>query len=410
MLAKLLPGAGSARPLPIFVSSSVSRSTVALNTVTAPSGIQNGDLLIAIVYSNTTNLTITLPSGFVAIFSDLSGNGSWYIAQKIASGESGNYAFTWSTTNSSTISVLVYRNATTINTVGALTTSGAGTTVSASSITPSSRGTLCLAYLIEAGASSLSTPSGTTQRVLYTANSPVMAVYDLSNQANTATSSYSLTWTGSGVSSAIQFQVSNEINIAPTFIASATATTTSPNLTIAKPTGSGSNTTQEGDLMIAFMYGSGGATTWTGDTGWTEVLDIGITTSTRIAYKVAGASEGSNYTFTFNASGRSVTGCILTYRLAAYDVVGAVSTSSTASSITTSASQSILIASYATGSASTTMSAPPGMTSRASDNDASGPSFGVFDQIIQKGSSGSRTTTTSTGACAMLSIKPTRSL
>jgi len=116
----------------------------------------------------------------------------------------------------------------------------------------------------------------------------------------------------------------------PTFIASAKTSneTLGTTLVIAKPTG-----TAEGDLMVAFMGASNDAT-WTGDTDWTEVVDEGVEPSLRVAYKIAGASEPADYTFTCSVSSHRA-GTILTFRNAAYETASSVTTVTTETSVST---------------------------------------------------------------------------
>lgn len=70
-------------------------------------------------------------------------------------------------------------------------------------------------------------------------------------------------------------------------------------ITIDKPSG-----TVSGDLLFAFV-GIRRNTTWTVPAGWTELQDQKCTTvgtASVVAWKTAGGSEGSNYTFTPAAS------------------------------------------------------------------------------------------------------------
>lgn len=196
------------------------------------------------------------------------------------------------------------------------------------------------------------------------------------------------------------------INI-PTFIASATSETADP-LVISKPTGTAQN-----DLMIAIMCAEAGKqTSWSGDTGWTEVADQGIRPSLRIAYKVAGPSEGASYTFTPSAGGLTVSGCILTYRYATYDTIGSVATAAdplVASQITVASDFSVLIAAFARSAASITCTTPTGMTARVTQNNATDPSYLVADERVLAGATGTRSSTvgsTTNVAGVLLSIKP----
>lgn len=414
MLAKLLSGAGGVgRASPTFVSSSVGQTSTATATVSAPSNIQDGDLLVAVSFISV-NLRVTPPAGFNMLYENSpSGNGI-SISTKIASSESGNYSFTASAIKDWQVIILVYRNATKVNTVGDIT-SVTSTTGTAASITPTYTGTLCAVFgSLYSGATITTAPSGMTQRAYqtFTSKPNQLAIYDLNNQPATATSSYSLVWSGSGGTASVQLQVTNEPTVAPEFVASA-STQNSSNATalvINKPTG-----TAENDLMIAVMAATVTGT-WTGDTGWTEVADLAATTSLRVAYKVAGSSEGSSYTFTMSASA-GLSGCILTYRYATYDTIaGSFTTSANPlvlTSISPSLSQSILIAAGVRNAASITLGTPTSMTARVTDADATLPSYIVCDQTVAKGSTGTRSMSTGSSTAVsgiMLAIKPTRSL
>jgi len=109
----------------------------------------------------------------------------------------------------------------------------------------------------------------------------------------------------------------------PTLIATSKnqAATNVTSLVINKP----SNTAQN-DLMVAFVAATAGVT-WTPPSGWTEVADLGSAPSIAVAYKVAGASEGADYTFTSSAS-TTMSGMIASFRNASYDSIGSFVTGS----------------------------------------------------------------------------------
>lgn len=186
--------------------------------------------------------------------------------------------------------------------------------------------------------------------------------------------------------------------------------TAGTSLVINKPTG-----TREGDLMIAFMNIPANST-WTGDTGWTEVADQGTNPSTRIAYKVAGASEGASYTFTSSASSTS-SGTIVTYRNAAYDAVGTITSAINPlvlSAVTASAKYSRILATLGRATASITIGGPATMDNIRTDNDAVGPSRLVEQDInlIDAVSSGTRSFTMGSAtnvSGALVAIKPAAS-
>lgn len=198
------------------------------------------------------------------------------------------------------------------------------------------------------------------------------------------------------------------------FVASAKTsnTTTGATLVINKPTG-----TVQNDLMVALYVTNNGQELWTPDTGWQEIIDQNSPPGLSASYKVAGASEGSSYTFTNAANNRILTGVILTFRNAVYDTVGTISTTHTlgvqaAPAITLASNNSAIVAFYCRASGSLTWSNPTsGLVSADSDSDASAPSFAVYYQLnMSSGSTGTKSATISTSgsgmACILVGIKP----
>lgn len=138
--------------------------------------------------------------------------------------------------------------------------------------------------------------------------------------------------------------------MAITFVASTRSPTSFPASTnntstcvINKPTG-----TASGDLLVAYLA-SGASVTFTLPSGWTLVsayLNTGSNMTAGVAYKVAGGSEPTSYTFSDDtASGAPLCGAILTYR--GVDTVNPINTHG------------------ATNTASTDTVAAPTMTSTA---------------------------------------------
>lgn len=190
-------------------------------------------------------------------------------------------------------------------------------------------------------------------------------------------------------------------------VASKENSSNSSSLVISKPTG-----TREGDLMLALMN-SESAITWTGDTGWTEVADQGVAPSTRVAYKVAGASEGASYTFTSSSSTNILSGTIVTYRNAAYDAIGTIQsgTDPLALSATASAPYSRFVSTAANAAGTATITAPAGVKELNSATRFGGPTLLVAQDtaLSAGGASGSRNftmgTTTNVSGVA-LAVKP----
>lgn len=178
------------------------------------------------------------------------------------------------------------------------------------------------------------------------------------------------------------------------FVASASAynTVDSTTLDISKPTG-----VVSGDILIAFVAcntGTGSGA-WTMPSGWTEVLDESSGTRVGIAYKVAGGSEPSTYTFTQALTNKRLGGVIVAYTGLSYQSIGTNSyPSQTALSITTTGSYSLLIGAFADTNSNKALTAPFGMTSAGyTYNTSNGPSLLLAHQVVQSGATGSRTTT-----------------
>jgi hypothetical protein len=403
---KLLMAGGL--PLPEFVSTSNGSSSSSTTvTVTAPAGIQNGDLLIAYGRAPGGNFRFNaLAPGFSLVWTN---GGVDFIATKTAANESGNYTFTGSNSAGYTVVMLVYRNARQVNTLGELGIADDMSGFTLPAITPTFRGVLCA---LSRGGTITSGPSGMTLRVNNVSSTYKIYLYDQSPQEASSSGTRSVTFNAASIAAGFLFQITNEKPVAPEFIASAQTqrTTSGSSLTIDKPSG-----TEEGDLMVAVMATPVNST-WTGASEWTEVADQGSSPSLRIAYKVAGASEGASYTFTSSASSTS-SGCILTYRYAAYDTIASSFTGASSgivqpSQIAPTQSQSVLLACVATPSASVTatfLNLP--MNSKATDGDGTGPSYLVADKLAAKTNSGFHRFTISGAAVGiMLALKPTRSI
>lgn len=170
-------------------------------------------------------------------------------------------------------------------------------------------------------------------------------------------------------------------------------------LTINKPTG-----TVEGDLLVAILCADGAlaATPITLPTGWKlRGRSKDGSAHLSIAYKIAGASEGANYTFTAPVSTRVLGGSIITYRNARFgwtaDTAGSGSPT-VAPAVRVGASGNVVVGAYVTDSASVTFTTPTGMTAVTSNSDTTGPSWAVFEQeFAAAGSSGTKSSTPSSG-------------
>jgi hypothetical protein len=175
----------------------------------------------------------------------------------------------------------------------------------------------------------------------------------------------------------------------PEFVGSQVAASASSPLVINRPTG-----TVSGDLLISVMFANG-AGTWTGDTGWTEVLDSGLSPSLRVAYKVAGSSEPASYSYVFSNGTPELGGYILAYRNAVYDLIGtetrATSSTSTAVGVTPSGTGRTAIAVSAWTGNFDLNGGPSGWLQRA-NREGSRPVGYAFTRNVSLGSTGIATT------------------
>lgn len=187
-------------------------------------------------------------------------------------------------------------------------------------------------------------------------------------------------------------------------------------LSLTKP-----SSTQTGDLMVAFGVVRVNTATWSMPSGWTEVLDHqhgGGDTTTFIAYKTATSSEPSSYSFTSSVSSVDMCGVIVTYKNAAFDIVGSVGQGNisgvqTAPSINVAVNNSVLLAFFAEGNGNRSWSnATSGLTKIVSDETANGsPSWALYeDDLYPSGASGNKQATCSNIAdgdiAVLLSLKP----
>ncbi len=168
-------------------------------TLTAPTGIQSGDLLLLFIVDATSGLPVfTAPSGF-SLNTSIT-NSSYdirsYIYKKTAtSSEPASYTITATGTVGNFSALLcVFRNANTVNTVGA----GdfvSSRSVSASSITPTRGGMLLSLFANEGGKSVVTPPTGVT--LLGTAgNTPGTAMYYTTGGPYIPTELQQLQWSG----------------------------------------------------------------------------------------------------------------------------------------------------------------------------------------------------------------------
>ena len=176
MLWHKAQGAGGAGGGIKFVSSAIDTAGFGTTiTVSAPAGIQDGDVLVALGSAPNGGSAVTPPSGFTVRLYDATPDPTFYVFTKTASSESGNYTFTFAgNAGNKVFAILVYRGATETDVLIGSVAKSDGFGITAPSISPTSNGALIGFYAVNAGPSTVTVPSGMTQREF---TSPV-AIFD----------------------------------------------------------------------------------------------------------------------------------------------------------------------------------------------------------------------------------------
>lgn len=165
---------------------------------------------------------------------------------------------------------------------------------------------------------------------------------------------------------------------------------------------------QNGDLLIAAVFAGGGGVGDWAQTSWTWAVEQTSNPNLGIAYRVA-SSEPASYAFTTQNQSK-LGGMIMAFRGAAWDVTGTLATSTyTASSITVSQANSILIGAWGLNDNNRTWTTSSGMTEVSKYEGGNTPNFAVYREDVNAGSTGTRTASTastSSRSCVLVSIKP----
>lgn len=154
-----------------YVSSSDNSAGASTTVVvTAPAGIQDGDILLAFFMIEDENATDTPPTGFIEIdLSTTTATTQQWSYYKIASSESGNYTFTSSATDNLSANIVVFRK--TSGTWTAPTTVGyhnendatTQTTLTSGNVTTQDNSILVISWCTSQSAGTVNTaPSGMT--------------------------------------------------------------------------------------------------------------------------------------------------------------------------------------------------------------------------------------------------------
>ena len=212
ILSHALRAATPKGPPPIaFISSSTERaSTSAPFAVDAPSGIQEGDLLLAYYSHNGTTTALTPPSGWTTLVaSERVANSRFALFSLIAGpSEPSTYTFDSADSSNQRVSIALFRGGSaSVDVVGSRAGVDGSNTIAAPSITTTQSG-LLLAYSSceGAGVELTSGPSGMTERFLYQDLAPRATLYSLT-QGTGATGDKSFVWNNTSSKLALLVQL-----------------------------------------------------------------------------------------------------------------------------------------------------------------------------------------------------------
>lgn len=393
--------AGSVSVAPSFVASAYATYSGDL-TISKPTGTIQGDLMVVVLNSGASS-TWSIPSDWTVATKSAGNRPNLTIAYKIATSSEAS-AFTFSTSSKTNGRILTYRNAQFGFASEVVVASTGSDCVASQTHIPTNNSLLLAAFAVDSGGLSFPTPTGMTLLYTDSADSTLSIFSENPSTGFTGTRSSDVSGTSGNVHGVL-FSILPSSFVPPALnyvgsqikINSATGST----LIINKPTG-----TRQGDLMIAFMC-STSYFPWSGDTGWTEVVDQGSSgPGLRVAYKVAGPSESSSYSFVAAGTTSKLTGAILTYRGASYGATGSLVTYN--NPLYPSAPSNLISYTRLIG-----FGARPGFEGvttnmtiqRANKNDGSGPAWCIGEETVS-GDTGKRSFSfgNTGGAAILLSI------
>lgn len=181
MLGTFLKGttAAAAGDIEFISSSSNGGSNLSSVTVTAPTSIQNEDVLVAFGYSTSNSVLFTPPSGFTNRATRTLTRSAFY-ATKLANAESGNYTFTLSNSSTAWVMIAVFRGATNATrNSGAWSASLSSNNITATGITASAQGALLGFFCNDLGSTISTAPSGMTLIASNGQNTPRLHLYGI---------------------------------------------------------------------------------------------------------------------------------------------------------------------------------------------------------------------------------------
>jgi PQQ enzyme-like repeat protein/putative pyrroloquinoline-quinone-binding quinoprotein len=381
VLAALFSLPSQARAADIaFVAAASAGAASGTLTINKPTGTLQNHVMIASIGLRPNTATITPPSGWTLVRRVDNANAtasSLAVYYKVAGGSEGaSYAWTFSTSAGSAGGIQTFSGVdptTPIDVESGQNTASSLTHASPSVTTTVARAMIVTSYSF-ASAATWTPPSGMTEGF-------DVASIAVPNVAGQSIEGDYVLQTAAGATGAKTATASNDADVGNTHIlalrppagiafvaaASAGAASGTLTLTINKPTG-----TLQNHVMIASIGVRPNTATITPPSGWTLVqrVDNANATASSLAvyYKVAGASEGASYAWTFNTSTGSAggiqtfSGVETTAPIEAEDGQNTASSLTHATpSVTTTTARTMIVTSYSFATAAT-WTPPSGMT------------------------------------------------
>lgn len=206
---KVIGATGETAPIQFLSHSTVRASTRSPFNVDKPAGVQQGDLLIAFYYHNSSSRTLTPPAGWTSHISSLdTGRGTFGLYSLICgTSEPASYSFQSNDSSNQRVVIAAFRGGKGLFDVVGNVASDSSVTITAGSITATNDG-LLLAYSSAENApqSLVSGPSGMTERVLAQDAAPRSTLYDLIQPSGT-TGNKTFEWSNSAGNMALLVQI-----------------------------------------------------------------------------------------------------------------------------------------------------------------------------------------------------------
>ncbi len=372
--ARTIPAlAPPASPGTFRSASSAASVPVTSITVAKPAGVTTNDVLLGVVSARSTP-TITPPSGWTLVRSDVNGTSITQAVYSHVAGASEPSNYTWTfnapvTTAIGTIDAYSGVSTATPVDVSGGQTNASSTSVTAPSVTTTVANDMVVGFFGTSNDATFTPPSGMTERsdiLDHTTSDLAVETADVvkTSAGATGTKVATASKAAANIGQLVALKPSGTIAFRSAASAASAALT---GITITKPAG-----TTADDVLVASIA-SRTAPTITAPVGWSLVRsDVNGTSLTQAIFvRTAGGAEPASYTFPFSVPVIAATGGITAYSgldpLGPIDVSGGQantsSTSVTAPSVTTTVADVIVAGFFATTD-DATFTPPSAMTER----------------------------------------------